>query len=327
MADEFEILLPSNVKSLDEDNPNKLCSFTTKLFKRIVLPNNELWKVGLSEISFTKSWYNIKNYSMITFFNKIGDIFYEATPQYEIETNSISRSVEQMGYELRLLDPKEQQSYYQLMKPGYFDNVEALIWLLNLKLTKLQQINSLDKAPQLEFDKHSHRVKMKSGLINKNNISEVIYPYFGEEIEKILGFTDENGITFRSLTQRNVEILTTEELQMITNAFEGVKCYIGPRCVEFSSSNNSIYLYSNIVEHNFIGDTFAQILRVVKLPSDAKFGEQVTINYINPNYIPLQTRSFDTISLELNDDTGRAIPFQFGRVIIKLSFKKYEQLE
>jgi hypothetical protein len=329
MFQEFKIILPSNVKSISDENPNKICKYSTKLFKRIDLPNNELWKVGISEISYSKSWYNIRNYSMISFYDYKGNDYYDQAGTNEVFSKSVS-SFAKLNYELSLLEPQEQLVYHHLISPGYYKNIEDLITYLNEKLKNLQNIFYVLKAPKLEFNKHSHRITIHVGILKGTEV----FPYFGEEIEYILGLTDHEGNSFRNITKTHFTTansltshLDTQEDQMITNAFQDVKCFIGPRCVEFSPSNNSIYVYSNIVEHNLIGDTYAQILRVVKVPKEAKFGEQVTIHFINPDYIPLQTRSFDTISLELNDDTGREIQFQFGRVIIELTFKKYGEIK
>ena len=56
------------------------------------------------------------------------------------------------------------------------------------------------------------------------------------------------------------------------------------------------------------------------------FGDQCVISYTNPIYFPLRVESFQNISLELRDDAGVLIPFQFGRTIVTLHFKRDEKL-
>jgi len=54
--DSFTITLPSNVVSKD-GNKNRISSYRTSLAQRIDLDGD--WLVGLYEISYSKSWYNI----------------------------------------------------------------------------------------------------------------------------------------------------------------------------------------------------------------------------------------------------------------------------
>jgi hypothetical protein len=150
---------------------------------------------------------------------------------------------------------------------------------------------------------------------------ESLFPYLGEEIENILGFIDIGGISLYEKAQK-IGHDTNEHLIDLYPIFADGK-FKAPRSAELNAGSHSILVYSNIVEHNFVGDSFAQLLRLVEVPTKSNYGEQVVLRYDQPHYIPLQTHSFDTIQVELKDDTGQNIPFEFGRVIIKLIFKKY----
>lgn len=57
MNKEFYITLPSNVSSTEYFPENTVVNYYTKLAQRVVLDGS--WEVGLSEVSFTNSWYNI----------------------------------------------------------------------------------------------------------------------------------------------------------------------------------------------------------------------------------------------------------------------------
>jgi len=86
----------------------------------------------------------------------------------------------------------------------------------------------------------------------------------------------------------------------------------------------SLLVYSNIVKHQLVGDTVTQLLRLVHIPSTAKFGDQVTITYEKPQFFPLTHNYFKNIEILVCDDTGRKIPFQFGRTYVTLVFKRDE---
>src|SRR6266481_1473725 len=56
MSDNFYVTLPSNVKSFSD---NKISNFRTKLASRLIFQDE--WEVGLVEMSYTLSWFNISS--------------------------------------------------------------------------------------------------------------------------------------------------------------------------------------------------------------------------------------------------------------------------
>ena len=46
-----------------------------------------------------------------------------------------------------------------------------------------------------------------------------------------------------------------------------------------------------------------------------------TTLFESPHYIPVGRRDFDTIGINIRDETGRKVPFQFGCVVVKLHFR------
>ncbi len=83
-----------------------------------------------------------------------------------------------------------------------------------------------------------------------------------------------------------------------------------------------MYVYSNIVYPSHIGDTFSQILRVVEVPNEKKFGDDVVIRYENPQYRNVLFDEISNIEINIKDDSNEIIPFKFGRIRIDLHFKK-----
>ena len=61
---------------------------------------------------------------------------------------------------------------------------------------------------------------------------------------------------------------------------------------------------------------------MIDIPTDVKFGDQIHISYPNTYYMPLLVREFDTIEIDIKDDSGENIPFEKGRCIITLHFRK-----
>ena len=314
MNQEFYITLPSNVQYLPGDEVNTISYYKTKLNRRIEFPKGEDWRVGLAEITYTKSWFNVRNKERIEFFTKVGNIFFKEykTPK----TSAIFATTGNEGTDENI----ESIEVSAFIKPGYYESIESLCDVLNNNLGLIGGL--CEKTPILEFDKVSHKITLYAGICG----SETFFPYFGEEVEQILGLYDSTStISMRErtrLNKRRHELNQFAKYMEINIAFEEKK-YFGERCAELNAACQSLYVYSNIVDHSLVGDTNAQLLRTVEVPSDYSYAQNITLIYDQPHFIPLQTNCIDIIVLDIRDDTFQRIPFEFGRVIIKLVIKKY----
>src|SRR5882757_1379531 len=68
----FYITLPSNVKSNEYIETNRITNYKTSLSNKIEFPKIENWEVGLAEISYSKSWYNVREKVEIKFYEQNG---------------------------------------------------------------------------------------------------------------------------------------------------------------------------------------------------------------------------------------------------------------
>ena len=90
---------------------------------------------------------------------------------------------------------------------------------------------------------------------------------------------------------------------------------------DLSDSLSLIYIYCDLLEHVFIGDTRAPLLRISSRTSE----ERSNIAHVvyNPvQYVPLQKKCFDTVTISMMMDTGRPIPFLPGKSIVVLEFRR-----
>ena len=91
--------------------------------------------------------------------------------------------------------------------------------------------------------------------------------------------------------------------------------------IDISANINSIYVYGDIVESSVVGDSFSKLLRVVSVPN-TEFGGTEQRIYGNPSYFPVEKKEFQTIEIDIKDDTGSTLKFESGRVVVVLHFKK-----
>jgi hypothetical protein len=83
---------------------------------------------------------------------------------------------------------------------------------------------------------------------------------------------------------------------------------------------SNIYVYCDIVRPQVVGDTSAQLLKTI--PVKGKFGDNIAETFTNIQYVPVQTKSFETVEILLRTDTGDPVPFERGKVVVTLHFKK-----
>jgi hypothetical protein len=320
MADfqKFYLTLPSNVKSDEYVETNRITNYKTSLSKRIEFSRDEKWEVGLAEISYTKSWFNVRNYIKFLLFDQTGEYF-DTTEMSNIE---MFIEVPISAADKIRVETKKKLNIPMYSRPGYYRNAQFLCDLINEELYLIEKHCS--QCPKLIYNEYNHHVILKPGICNKI----VFFPDFGEEINNILGLIDNKNLSVREKAKHNYINISsgnsnsgeiyTDVLQVFGNGE-----LRGYRPVELNAGLTSLYIYSNIVEHTCVGNSFSQLLRCVEVPNDKNFGDQINIIYDKPHFIPLQSNCIDIIEIDIKDDTSDNIPFNFGRVTVKLIFQQY----
>ena len=69
-----------------------------------------------------------------------------------------------------------------------------------------------------------------------------------------------------------------------------------------------------------MGDIKAPLLRVVDAARN--FGDLIHRLYTTPQYVPVSKKEFNTLEIDIRDDTGRPVPFEFGKVVATLHFRR-----
>ena len=82
-----------------------------------------------------------------------------------------------------------------------------------------------------------------------------------------------------------------------------------------------MYVYSNIVEPQIVGDVQAQLLRIVAVKEKSRIFNHVE-SFQHVQYLPVSDNGTETIKMFIRKDDGRPVLFQTGKVIVTLHFKK-----
>lgn len=89
---------------------------------------------------------------------------------------------------------------------------------------------------------------------------------------------------------------------------------------DLSAGFGSLYIYSDLVQPQIVGGSLVPLLRTV--PIEGKFGDNVNKVFLDPHYLPLRTRNFDSIEIAIKDDSDNLVKFNFGKTIVKVHLRR-----
>ena len=105
--------------------------------------------------------------------------------------------------------------------------------------------------------------------------------------------------------------------------------YYGEFPVDICSGKHLIFIYTNPIEYQYVGDTKAPLLRVIDSKQRLKNGsvcelEPTRIVFSNLDYKKLLSNTIQSISIKLRTETGELVPFSgTDKVILTFQFKKF----
>lgn len=92
------------------------------------------------------------------------------------------------------------------------------------------------------------------------------------------------------------------------------------KSVDLNASLHQIYIYSDIINETLVGNKFVPLLRIVNVRGS--FGENIYTAFQDLHYVEVKTLTINSIEITLRDDQGNPVPFQYGKVIAKLHFRR-----
>ena len=250
MGSQFYVTLPSN-SSIRYFPENKTCRYTTKLHRPLAL--SEDFEVGLAEIQFQSTWYNVQESE-----NYIDFII---RPERQVGSAPLVERVN--------------------VPTGYYASAAELCDSINATVSP-----ELRQKVGFYYKKRSRKCFVE--------LEEGIEVSIACPLARLMGFHGE------CLLRESTESPLPMDVHMLFHTF---------------------YLYSDIVQSQPVGDVAVPLLRTIAV-APSKRHENVVKNYVAPHYVPLKIHHFETIDIILTDETGEVIPFERGRLIVKLHFRE-----
>ena len=169
---------------------------------------------------------------------------------------------------------------------GYYHSPNALAMTLNV-----------DKPGRVDFSYETATQKFVAHVK-----SETKFTLYGD-LSDILGFGAGSGDSSTSLTSSARSML--------------VRVY---SIVDLRRGFESMYVYSTIVEPRIVGHNISPLLRIVPITGGNR--EMVTARFDHVQYIPVLSREFGSVEIEIRDDTDIPVPFVRGKVAVTLHFRQ-----
>ena len=161
---------------------------------------------------------------------------------------------------------------------------------------------------------HRIRVTLASPRVH------IFFPPDSAALQKLLGF-DHSDIYAQMICDRrddHVENIARQLSRNLAVNFQ-LQPLTAPRPMNALLGNQSLFMYCNIADYSFIGDTAAQILRTV--PIKGQFMQLVTERFDVPHYTPVLINRFETVNVHICTDLGDTAKFATGKTLVKLHFR------
>jgi hypothetical protein len=88
------------------------------------------------------------------------------------------------------------------------------------------------------------------------------------------------------------------------------------------SDISNFYVYSDIVDYQFVGNEQAPLLRVIPTGDLVKGLNFTSKIFDTPHYIPVASIYLDMIEIDIRNHLGLPIYFTSGEVVVKLHFRR-----
>lgn len=310
--------LPSNSSAVYYPD-NTLTNFTTKLQNDVDLQGD--WEIGLWEIIFPKSWYNVpKQDATIKIF--IQDA-YESRPLLSklnyLNFLDIGQAKDPMVKEERGGTSTKSLEIQFRIPHRYYNSIEELVREVNdcIELAyqfTMSHVNQKESQVDLTHVPARSYSRLSVGAA-QDNWPKLEYRGAARKVQCVLQENFE--ITF---ADRTSQMLGFEPIPLSATLGKSGKAKVrGQTMVDMEAGLQILYLYCDVLKCVPVGDTEAPLLRLID--AAGAHGSLQQRGYEKPLYVPVQKKNFDSIQILINDDQGRAVPFEEGRVIVTLHFR------
>jgi len=267
---------------------------------------NGTYTVGLSEISFPKTWQDIENNQKITL------LYYDPTKNRFIGRSAGEHAIVPSGNYTK-------ESLVEIMN----DVIQQHFSDYKLK----EDINvQIEKFPKIRFSKMDDKFELHFGT-TKSSGYIMILPY--PELCDILGFSYDTIINHAMKLFKDYGNFQQTNPTLNINKFETDAILKTTYKYNLEPLKN-IYMISDICTKRLFGIRKKNILKIVNIPDTSEYGRQISFEYPNPQYCFVTTNDIKSINIKFvkemnfndNFDFEDLVLFNTGSGHVTLHFQK-----
>jgi hypothetical protein len=305
----FYVTLPCDFKT------NHKGYYQTLLSKAIDL--NGIWQVGISDISFTKSWFNIKKQQKIKiiYFNPKGE---GGVGESDYEDSVIYPS----NYTKETIVTEINKAVMKHFQPSYLKK--------NTDITILHY-------PVIRFDFILNKFFLYPGTTKEHGLTFILP---SQEICYILGYDydellDHYRKIYSDYIQHQRDNILNIEIKPLPDDHDKYYKYVPQPVMPFNLEPvKFLYIVSDLCEERSFGSVSRPILRCVEVPYLAQYGDQIFHSYSYPQYFKIIKNNFNTIDIKIRPEINytkqdsksekneELVEFQSGKILVTLHFRK-----
>ncbi len=286
---DFYVTCPSNTRVAS----NTTAAYECPLAHPITLEGN--WEVGLAGIQYPRSWDNVSNaWLRISLFDFLHD-------------GSVA------------VKDRPKQIHTFKMPNANYTSVEKAMTEVNETIRKFLK-EGITKGKLKEYLRVNHT---KPGRDWVKWLQYRVYELTAAGRTFSLTYVDDKmKMDFDKDYIGSIDLSPSLRyvLGFRTNS-EGIASHT-PR---FDSHISGLYIYTNIIAFQLVGDVKVPVLRVV--PVLGEIGDVNDIDYPNVHYADVLSKTFDSIEIYIRGDDGELVPFNDDRkTVVKLHFRRKRNL-
>jgi len=293
---DFYLTLPSNTT---DEYDNKINKFRVRLPNTIDLVGQ--WEVALVEIIYPHCWPNVKGLPLM-----------EVPQSYDDMKNMPSQAE---------VNKAENIIWFNYIP---FERMDTLVVPPGYYATPHELIKSIEKG----LKRQMHRIKAHIKLIKKDGqidtsdlpkLSDAIKFSYDSVLKRVKLKLDTSVVDTLVLGRHLQYMLGLEDGDGQLKTFSKPS-YVAKYPCDLCGGFYALHIFCDLVERQILGDSRVQLLRIV--PVEGGYGDIISKTFFSPHYVQLLKKQFNTVEICIKDDRNRFVPFDFGKCILKLHFRK-----
>ncbi|RLA19856.1 MAG: hypothetical protein DRQ56_04470 [Gammaproteobacteria bacterium] len=287
---DFYLTLPSNTAP-----ENKTGNFSVYLPRKLQLSGK--WEVALVEIQYPYSWNNISNIQdeEIPWIDKVLHERYHTDAYTWIDVTFKN------DFMAKIFIPS-----------GHYGNIRELMAAIEYGKEQAS-LGILHALKTVQLPEHYQLLPE-----HKDQIKFGFYFSFNQTIKRVICKFTDNTVKHIGLSTKLQYMLGFDQRDFYDE--RTVAKYHPDIRIGFYS----MFVYCSLVEPQIVGNITAPLLRSVHI--EGNYGDIIEKLYHSPHYVPVVAKEIDRIEIDIKDDNNQSVPFQFGKTVVKLHFRKRRSL-